>query len=152
MKKIIPILLLFGSIQYSITAQAQHNLILKDAATTETKKNHEIIFQFSTSDTLAQKALMKQLNNILNESPNTKIEVVCHGPGLVMLVKNKTTVYNSLQQMHRRGVWFVACEFSMSERNVTKEEIITEAGFVKGGIIEIVDKQEKGWSYIKSGF
>jgi intracellular sulfur oxidation DsrE/DsrF family protein len=32
------------------------------------------------------------------------------------------------------------------------EKIIPEAGFVKAGIIEIVTKQEQGWSYIKSGF
>jgi intracellular sulfur oxidation DsrE/DsrF family protein len=40
----------------------------------------------------------------------------------------------------------------MKERNVSKEQIIPEAGFVKAGILEIVIKQEEGWSYIKSGF
>jgi intracellular sulfur oxidation DsrE/DsrF family protein len=54
--------------------------------------------------------------------------------------------------MKMRGVEFVACEFSMKDRNLTKDEILPEAGFVKGGIIEIVTKQEEGWSYIKSGF
>lgn len=54
--------------------------------------------------------------------------------------------------MKKKGVEFVAGEFSMSERNVPKENIIAEAGFVKGGIIEIVTRQEEGWSYIKSGF
>jgi intracellular sulfur oxidation DsrE/DsrF family protein len=57
-----------------------------------------------------------------------------------------------MQQMKKKGVTFVACEFSMSERKVTKEKIIAEADFVKAGIIEIVTKQEAGWSYIKSGF
>lgn len=47
---------------------------------------------------------------------------------------------------------FVACEFSMSERNVPKEKIIPKADFVKAGIMETVTKQEQGWSYIKSGF
>lgn len=113
---------------------------------------HKIIFQLTTDDSLAHKALMKQLNNITTVAPGTKIEVVCHGPGLNMLVMGKTTVQEKIGQMKMKDVVFMACEFSMSERNVPKEKIIPEAGFVKAGIIEIVMKQEQGWSYIKSGF
>lgn len=113
---------------------------------------HKIVFQLSTDDTLAHKALMKQLNNITTVAPGTKIEVVCHGPGLSMLITGKTIVQDKMQQMKKKGVEFVACEFSMNERNVHKEQIVPEAGFVKAGIIEIVTKQEEGWSYIKSGF
>ncbi|MBK7433166.1 MAG: DsrE family protein [Chitinophagaceae bacterium] len=116
------------------------------------KRVHRIVFQLSTDDTLAQKALMKQLNNITTVAPGTKIEVVCHGPGLGMLITGKTIVQEKIRQMKDKGVDFVACEFSMSERKVTKEQIIPEAGFVKAGIIEIVTRQEEGWSYIKSGF
>ena len=113
---------------------------------------HRIVFQLSTADTLAHKALMKQIRNITSVAPDTKIEVVCHGPGLNVLVKDKTTVQVSIQALQNPNITFVACEFSMKERNVSKEQIIPEAGFVKAGILEIVIKQEAGWSYIKSGF
>lgn len=113
---------------------------------------HKIIFQLSTDDTLAHKALMKQLSNITSVSPTTQIEVVCHGPGLNMLIADKTKVNEKIISMKSKGIVFVACEFSMSERGVAKEKIIAESGFVKAGIIEIVTKQEAGWSYIKSGF
>ena len=113
---------------------------------------HKIVFQLSTDDTLAHKALMKQLNNITSVAPDTKIEVVCHGPGLNMLINSKTTVLPKIQELQKRDIQFVACEFSIKERNVDRATIIQEAGFVKAGIIEIVEKQEAGWSYIKSGF
>lgn len=113
---------------------------------------HKIIFQLTSSDTLSHKALMKQLNNILTVAPSTKIEVVCHGPGLDMLLSNKTTVREKVKAAKNRGVEFMACEFSIKERKLLKEDIITEAGFVPAGIIEIISKQEAGWSYIKSGF
>ena len=45
----------------------------------------------------------------------------------------------------------MACQFSMKERKVSKEELIANAIVVPGGIIEIVQKQEQGWSYIKAG-
>ena len=121
-------------------------------AQTTTNKQHKIVFQLTTDDTLAHKSLMKQLNNITSVAPDTKIEVVCHGPGLNMLVKGKSPVQEKITALIMKDIVFMACEFSMSERNVSKDKIIPEAGFVKAGIIEIVTRQEEGWSYIKSGF
>jgi uncharacterized protein len=118
----------------------------------ESSKSHKIIFQLTTSDTLAHKALMKQLNNIHSVSPETKIEVVCHGPGLEMLQKNKSVVQLGIQKATENGVQFKACEFSLKERKVEKSNIIPESGFVQAGILYIVEKQEIGWIYIKSGF
>lgn len=147
MKKLALLLLLSVSI-FSIYAGKP----AKTKGKSEVKAAHRIIFQLTTNDTLAHKALMKQLNNITTVEPNTQIEVVCHGPGLDMLVQSKTTVHDKITQMNAKGISFVACEFSMKERNVAKEQIISEAAYVKAGIIEIVSKQEAGWSYIKSGF
>mgnify|MGYP001023365107 CR=1 FL=1 len=132
-----------------------NNAFAQDAAANLTQKNasiHKIVFQLSTEDTLAHKALMKQLNNITTVAPDTKIEVVCHGPGLNMLISSKTTVLLKIRELVKKDIQFVACEFSMKERNVDKTAIVKESGFVKAGIIEIVEKQEAGWGYIKSGF
>ena len=116
------------------------------------KVDHKIIFQCSTPDTMAQKALMKQLGNILSVEPNTKIEIVCHGPGLNMLVDDKSVVKDKIKSFSDKGVVFNACEFSMKERNVDKSQITSNVSFVSAGILFIVSKQEQGWSYIKAGF
>lgn len=151
MKKIFLGLLVFVMANIITVQRVTGQVSAKEPTTTEIKQL-KIIFQLSIDDSLAHKALMKQLNNITTVAPGTKIEVVCHGPGLNMLVMGKTTVQDKIQQMKMRDIIFVACEFSMRERNIPKEKIIPEAGFVKAGIIEIVTKQEQGWSYIKSGF
>lgn len=151
MKKIVAAVILLTAV-VSVNAQNEKHVCPGDEMKTEKKTVHKIIFQLTTEDTLAHKALMKQLNNITTVAPDTKIEVVCHGPGLNILIHDKTTVQDKILLMRKKGIEFVACEFSMSERNVTKDKIIPEAGFVKAGIIEIVTKQEQGWSYIKSGF
>ena len=151
MKKIILALLTFVMVNTIVIEKVAGQGSVNGSASKENNQ-HKIIFQLTTDDSLAHKALMKQLNNITTVAPDTKIEVVCHGPGLNMLVLGKTTVQEKILQMKMKGVVFMACEFSMSERNVPKEKIIPEAGFVKAGIIEIVTKQEQGWSYIKSGF
>lgn len=115
------------------------------------KPEHRIIFQLTSGDTTAHKQLMKQFSNILSVSPTTKIEVVCHGAGLDMLVLGKTIVEDKIKTLSEKGVVFNACEFSIKERKVDRSKIISVSGFVPAGIVEIVNKQEKGWSYIKAG-
>ena len=135
-----------------LTTLIVFNISAKSSKSKSKESVHKIVFQLTSNDTMAHKSLMKQLNNITSVAPTTKIEVVCHGPGLDMLVSDKTIVLEKIKQLKAIGVNFIACEFSMKERNVPIEKIIPEAGFVKAGIIEIVTKQEQGWSYIKSGF
>lgn len=115
------------------------------------KPEHKIIFQLTSGDTTAHKQLIKQFNNILSVSPTTKIEVVCHGAGIDMLVSGKTIVEDKIKTLAEKGVVFNACEFSIKERKVDRSKIISVSGFVPAGIVEIVNKQEQGWSYIKAG-
>ncbi len=123
-----------------------------NAQTATDSKKHKIVFQLTSDDTLVHKVLMKQLNNIVTVAPKTKIEVVVQGGGLTMLMLNKTIVEEKIAQLIKKNVSFVACEFSMADRKITKEMMIPEASYVPYGILEIVSKQEDDWSYIKSGF
>jgi intracellular sulfur oxidation DsrE/DsrF family protein len=95
---------------------------------------------------------MKQLANIQKVAPGTKIEIVCHGPGLELLQKEKSLVADKIAAFVESGVVFNACEFAMSERKIVKDQMIPSTTFVKAGIIEIATKQSEGWSYIKAGY
>ncbi len=115
-------------------------------------KPHKIVVQLQSGDTLAHKSLFKQLNNMITVSPKSQIEVVCHGPGITILMPEKSKFTHELKPLVDKGVVFVACEFTMSEKKITKAQLAPEAGLVKYGILEVVTKEEKGWSYIKGGF
>lgn len=52
----------------------------------------------------------------------------------------------------KKGVDFTACENTLKGRNIPKEKVMYGATFTKAGIVEIVDKQSKGWAYIKAGY
>lgn len=112
----------------------------------------KIIMQLTSGDTLAHKALMKQLNNITSVQPDVKIEVVCHGPGIDILVESRSIGKEQIAKISEKGVIFSACEFSLKERKIDKKEIIAQAGYVEAGILAIVKKQMDGWNYIKAGF
>ena len=133
-------------------SQSKTSSVKDKKTTTETSQGHRIVFQMTSGDTLAHLSLMKQLVNVLTVSPSTKIVVVCHGPGLEMLVTEKSIVGDKIKSQIAKGVVFDACEFAMKTRNVDKSEILPSVLVVPSGIIEIVTKVEEGWVYIKSGF
>jgi uncharacterized protein len=111
---------------------------------------HKIIIQLTSSDTNVHKMVVKQISNILAAAPNSKIEVVCHASGINVLMTRQTKVHPQIMDLTKKGVAFIACENTMRDKKITKEEIIPEAGYVKTGILEIVHKQEQGWSYIRA--
>ena len=117
------------------------------------KAPHKVVMQLSSGDTLGWKMLMNNIK-IMKSTWEDKvaIEVVANGPGIGFLMKEKTTQSDRITYFKSQGVAFVACENTMKERNISKESIIPDAGFVKSAVVELILKQEQGWSYIKSGF
>ncbi|MGK2860800.1 MAG: DsrE family protein [Chitinophagaceae bacterium] len=126
--------------------------VFTQAQTSKQSGKHRVVFQLTTDDTVVHKGLLRQLNNVLTAAPGATLEVVCHGPGINFLMKDKTIVHEKIQEMKSRGVQFAACENTLKEKNISKDKIIPEAFFVPSALVEIVTKQEAGWSYIKAGF
>jgi uncharacterized protein len=149
MKKIILFLAIFGCL-YTPSVSAQNTAA--EAPKVVSTKAHKLIFQLTSNDTLVHKAMLKQIVNALNAAPNSKIEVVCHNNGIEMITSVKTKVAKNIADLKAKGVIFAACENTMRDRKLEKTDMVSEAIFVPSGIIEIVLKQEKRWSYFKAGF
>jgi intracellular sulfur oxidation DsrE/DsrF family protein len=144
MKKLILLFaLLLGS---ALTSQAQGTTASNEP------RQHRIVMQLVSGDTLVHKGLMRQLRNMLEAAPTMKLEVVCHGPGMDLLMSDRSMVADKVKHFSERGIVFLACENTIAERKLDRSKIVPEAGFVKAGIIHIVERQEEGWSYIKAGF
>ncbi|MFM1857844.1 MAG: hypothetical protein RLZ05_904 [Bacteroidota bacterium] len=114
---------------------------------------HRLVLQITSGDSLAWKGLMNNLKHLqAGWGDSAQLVVVAHGAGLDLLRKEISTQQDKITQFTKMGIQFLACENTMAERKVKKEEIVKDAGFVKMGIGEIVRLQEQGWSYVKSGF
>lgn len=122
------------------------------AEESDEKKSSRVIFQLSTPDTAAYRALTRQLNNLLEGLPKAQIEVVVHNKGISMLLNEKSNVVPEITALKARGVQFVACEQTLKQQKLAKTDILPQAGFVPRGLVEIITKQEQGWAYIKGGF
>jgi uncharacterized protein len=115
-------------------------------------RHHRIVMQLVSGDTLLQKGLMRQLGNMLEAAPTMKLEVVCHGPGMDLLMSDRSIVADKVKHFSERGIVFLACENTIKEKKLDRSKVVPEAGYVQAGIIHIVERQEDGWSYIKAGF
>ena len=116
------------------------------------KKKHKVVIQLTSSDTLVQKAVVKQIHNLLTAAPNTKVEVVCHNNGITFLTKAQTQQGGKIKELSDKGIDFVACQNTMRERKISREQLVETCRVVPAGVLEIVQKEEKGWSYLKAGF
>ena len=127
-------------------------LISSVAFAQQTERQHRIVMQLTSGDTLVHKNLMKQFKNMKEAAPTMQIEVVCHGPGMDMLMNDRSIVQEKIKAFAAKGIVFLACENTIRERNLDRSKVIPGAAYVQAGIIHIVERQEDGWSYIKAGF
>src|SRR5688500_6895784 len=116
------------------------------------QKEHKIVFDFTKEDTASFATIVRHAKNIMAIAGNAKLEVVCHGPGLDLLLKDKTTVQKEIEELHGKfKVIFSACEATMRRRGIDKTQLLTQAIIVPSANLEISSRQQEGWSYIKSG-
>ena len=129
----------------AVHVQAQQNPEALDL------KKHKIVMQFTDSDSLSQATVTGQVKNIRTAWPNAEIEVVCHGPGLDLLMTSKSKASKALADWSAQGVVFSACNNTMKKRNIKKEDLLPSVQIVPSAMIELTLKQEDGWAYVKGG-
>jgi intracellular sulfur oxidation DsrE/DsrF family protein len=114
------------------------------------QKEHRIVFDFTKNDTASFAVVIRHASNIKSLNSNSRYEIVCHGPGLDMLIAGKTTVANEIRELAEKyNVVFAACEATMKRRGIEKSQLVTQATTVPAATLEISSKQQEGWSYIK---
>ncbi len=115
------------------------------------KAQSKIVWEMASGDTAQQRILFKQIGNVLTAAPDTKIEIVFHGPSVYGLLKDSGYFKEQIIGFHKKGVVMAVCNNALKNRNIKPERVIPEATIVPVAILELVKKQEEGWSYIKDG-
>jgi uncharacterized protein len=116
-------------------------------------KQHQIVFDYTKSDTASFAMIVRQAKNIMNVSGNAQLEIVCYGPGVDLLVKDRTTVSKEIEELQSKSnVKFVACEFTMKRRGIDKSQLLPQVATVPAAVLEISSREQEGWSYVKAGY
>lgn len=119
--------------------------------TNEGKSQQKIIWEIASGDTSVQRMLYRQINNVLNAAPDTKIELVYHGQAIYALLRDTGFYKAEMIDVQRRGINIVACNNSLRNRGIDSSRLSTNISIVPVAILEISKKQSEGWSYIRAG-
>jgi intracellular sulfur oxidation DsrE/DsrF family protein len=122
------------------------------------KKQHHLILQVNTNDPAAMNLALNNATNVVQYygelSENVKVEVVAFGPGLHMLREDTSPVKARIETMALSApeVSFKAC--GNTRDNMHKAEskdipLIPQAQLVKSGVVHIMEREERGWTYVK---
>jgi intracellular sulfur oxidation DsrE/DsrF family protein len=125
-------------------------VLLLPAAGVAADAKHKVIFQVSDNDPAKWNLALNNVRNIQQDlgRDNVEIEVVAYGPGLNML-KLDSAVSGRVGDALGQGVKILACENTMSNNKVGKADMLPNIGYVKAGVVELMVKQQQGYSYIR---
>lgn len=109
-----------------------------------------IVVQVNEDDSKKWHAILGNLRNIQADLGKEKVRIalVAIGPGLGMLMADSLAA-NDVQDAIAGGVEVIACGNTMKAQKMRKEDLIDGVGITQAGYVEIVRRQEAGWSYLR---
>jgi len=110
----------------------------------------KVVVHINFPESGTQGAGLRSVGNILKEEPDARIEVVCHAAGIGLVEKSRSDHTEAVETLIKKGVKFVACENTMRQKSIKKEDLLPGVGTVPSGALEVVRKQHRdGFSYFK---
>lgn len=109
-----------------------------------------VVVQVSDADPGKWNLALNNAHNMQNDlgAGRVDIELVAYGPGIGMLKRN-SAVAQRIDEATMSGVKVVACENTMHGHKLTKADMLDGIGYVPSGVVEIMKKQQEGWSYLR---
>jgi len=110
----------------------------------------KLVIQVSDSDPKKWALALNNAKNVQQDlgRDQVEIEIVAYGPGLAML-KLDSEVGGRVTEAIGEGVTMMACENTMTNQKIGKDDMLPKISYVKAGVVEIMQKQQQGYSYIR---
>jgi len=112
---------------------------------------HRLVIQVSDDNPRTMKIALNNAKNVIKAvgQDNIKVEIVAYGPGLKLLEKRNVTFRDRVSSLQFYGIQFAACGNTMKHFKLSKKELVDGVEVVQAGVLEIMKRQEAGWSYVR---
>jgi intracellular sulfur oxidation DsrE/DsrF family protein len=109
-----------------------------------------VVLQISDNDPAKWNLALNNAKNVQADlgKDNTQIEIVAYGPGLAML-KAESPVAARLAGALDDSVGLIACENTMHNTKVTRDQMYGGIAYVQAGVTHLMKRQQEGWAYIR---
>ncbi|CAN5295588.1 DsrE family protein [soil metagenome] len=132
-----------------LAAALMAGAVLPSAALAQAVKN-KVVFQVSDNDPLKWGLALNNAKNVQTDlgTEGLDLEIVVYGPGISML-KMESPVAQRIAEALKSGVKVVACENTMKAQKLVKADMLPDIGYVPAGVVELMQKQQQGYAYIR---
>jgi len=119
-------------------------------ATTLAADKAKMVVQVSDSNPATWNLALNNIKNVQKDlgKDNVELELVAYGPGIGML-KADAEVANRIDDAVDSGVHVMACQNTMRGQKLTKEDMNAKIGYVPSGVVEILHRQQEGYTYLR---
>jgi hypothetical protein len=119
-------------------------------ATSWAADKSKVVIQVSTNDQATWNLALNNAQNIQKDvgKDNVDIEIVSFGPGISML-KAESEVANRIVEAVDSGMQVMACQNTMRNQKINKEDMNSKVGYVPSGAVEIMRRQQQGYAYLR---
>ncbi len=114
-------------------------------------KKEKLVIQVSDKDPGKWNLALNNAKNVqaaLGGADKVDIEIVAYGPGIAMLEMD-SEAGNGIAKAIESGVKVVACQNSMKGAKLTDADMLPGIGYAVSGVVEIMQKQQAGYSYVR---
>ena len=137
---------------FLVTSAFSQNVLAKDAnkLSGQSVAKHKVVIQVSDNDPKKWYLALNNAKNVQEDygKDNVQVEIVAYGPGLPM-IKMDSEAGTRIAEALNAGVKVVACENTMRNTKLTKDDMLPDLEYVKSGVPYLMDKQQEGYSYIR---
>ena len=134
-------------------------LVTLPGSAAEKSKQHRVAMHVDQNDPEVVNLVLNNAKNVIEHyqmrGEDIVVEIVAYSAGLHMLRFDTSQVRDRIKEMvgqYSTRIKFAACNNTMQgmeKREGHAISIIPEATVVSSGVVELVELQEQGWSYVR---
>ena len=111
---------------------------------------NKVVFQVSDADVAKWNLTMNNVRNVQQDlgADKVTIEIVVYGPGIGLL-KLESPLAQRIADALGQRVHVVACENTMTAQKITRADMLPNISYVPAGVVELMQKQQQGYAYIR---
>lgn len=120
------------------------------ASPVSSPSGNKVVIQVSDNDPAKWNLALNNAKNVQNDygAGKVQVEIVAYGPGIGMLKADSVTA-TRVAEASQAGVQVSACQNTMKAQKLTPADMNTSVAYVPSGVVEIMKRQQQGWSYVR---
>ena len=111
----------------------------------------KVLFSIIKGDDKSIQHVLSSANNVLKYygPENIQMRIVTYSGGIRAVLKKESAFAERIDTLMQYEVEFYACANTMRTKKIKKSELLDDVEVVSAGIVEIIERVQEGWIYIK---